>query len=233
MKARHDLLAQTWADKVDVQTPYVPGANLRVDAALRLLDGGAAHLDLGCGAGVLGQAVRRRFRETHGLELSEVAVASAVARGVQARQWDLEEMPYPYPDAAFDAVTLLSVIQYIFDPVALLREVRRLLRPGGTVLVGFPNMRAVWRVARLLFGGRFPKVSADPGYDGGTIRYFCARDVTGLLHKAGLETLGVSGVYTRPRWLEGGAGRIPALGRLRVELLCAEVILRGWRPLSP
>lgn len=227
MKTQHDLIVANWAGKENVDAPYRPGDNLRVDAAVRLLAGGGRFLDLGCGAGTLGQAVAGRYGEVHGLDLSEVAVAAAARRGIRARTWDLERTPYPFDDASFDAVAMLSVIQYVLEPAPVLREVARIVRPDGQVLIGFPNMRAVWRILRLALSGRFPRVSRDPGYDGGTIRYFCRRDIFGLLEEARLSPERVVGVFARPRMLERLGLRWPAGRRLWSEWLCAELLVVG------
>ncbi len=221
------LLEQTWREKPAgaVDAPYTPGANLRVEAAARWLRDGERLLDLGCGAGVLGGVLAKRFGEVHGIDLSERAVRAAEQRGVHAQVWDLNEVPLPYDDGAFDAVMLLSVIQYVFDPACLLREVARILRPGGQACIGFPNMRSLQRLFRLVVLGRFPQVSRDPGYDGGTIHYFCRRDVERLLAHAELLTEMAVGVFTRPRRLEGLGDGVRLFAGLKREFLSAEILV--------
>ena len=209
---------------------YVAGGNLRVEGAARLLPGGERLLDLGCGAGVLGQVIGDRYREIHGLELAPRAVAAAVSRGVRARRWDLNESPLPFPDGFFDAVTSLSVLQYVFDPPALVREAARVVRPGGFVCLGCPNMRAAWRLARLAIIGRFPRVTRDPGYDGGTIHYFCRGDIQALLEVAGLIVTVAVGAFTWPRWLEGRGDSLPLFGAVKREFFSGEVLVMAKRP---
>ena len=233
MRAQGELLKATWGakDQAAVDAPYTLGANLRVDAAARLLRGGNRLLDVGCGSGALADAVTGRYREYYGVDLAEVAVEAAIRRGVKARVWDVNETPWPFEDRSFSAVAMLSVIQYVFDPIALASEIARVLEPGGQALIGFPNMRAFWRLARLIVPGRFPKVSKDPGFDGGTIRYFCYRDVVEIFWTAGLEAEGAVGVFARPRWLEGRGERWPLVSRPRAEFLCSEIIaLMGSHP---
>ena len=227
MSNSRELLQKTWAekDRLDMSQPYRPGLNLRVDAARLWLTSGSQLLDLGCGAGVLGEAVGNDFATVHGVDLADRAVALATARGVVARVWDLNETPYPYADETFAAVVSLSVIQYVFNPVAFLRETARIVEPGGQVLIGFPNMRALWRVWRLAVLGRFPGVSRDPGYDGGTIRYFCRRNVDALLRGVGLESRRATGVFVKPGWLEAG-GRVPGVR----EFLSAEILIEAEKP---
>lgn len=226
MKQQRELLLRNWAAKptADVTGDYRPGANLRVDAAARVLTGGGRLLDLGCGAGLLGELVGDRFDEVCGLDISPRAVEAAIGRGVRARVWDLNETPYPFSESEFDVVAMLSVVQYVFDLEGLMQEIGRVLRPAGLVLIGFPNMRAAWRVLRLGVFGRMPRVSADPGYDGGTIHYFCRKDIDQLLCEAGFAVERTWGVFAWPRSLEAVAWRVPLVSGLVREFLSAEVV---------
>ncbi|MSR05505.1 MAG: class I SAM-dependent methyltransferase [Gemmatimonadetes bacterium] len=229
MKELEELLQRTWEAKPQaaLDGEYVPGANLRAEAAVRHLAGGVRLLDLGCGAGTLALLLHGRYREVHGIDLSARAVDAAKRRGVQARVGDLNAR-LPYDDGMFDAVTNLSVLQYVFDPAALMLEIRRVLAPGGRALIGFPNMRTLIRVGRLLMG-RFPRVSQDPGYDGGTIHYFCRRNVEELVAQSGMTIENSVGVFTRPRFLEAVADGVPVLGALKREWLSAEIMVLARR----
>jgi methionine biosynthesis protein MetW len=213
--------------------PYVRGTNRRVEGAARRLLGGGRLLDLGCGAGVLAEVIGSRYAEIHGLDLSERAVGAAVHRGMRALTWDLNDAPLPYPDEFFDAVTALSVLQYVVDPVALVREAARVVRPGGQVCLGCPNVRAMWRLVRLAVLGRFPRVTRDSGYDGGTIHYFCRRDVDALLTEAGLDVQASVGVFSWPAWLEARGDFVPAFAGLKREFLSGEVLVVGRKRVGP
>lgn len=227
MNQLRELLEQTWEAKPPeaLEGPLVAGDNLRIEAAARLLVPGDRLLDLGCGAGSLALLVRSRFREIHGVDLSPRAVAAAQRRGIQARVWDLNESPLPYEDSYFDAVSLLSVIQYVLEPEILLGEIARVLRSGGMCLVGFPNMRTLVRLFRLAVLGRFPRVSDDPGYDGGTVRYFCRGDVEHLLREVQLNPRGAIGAFWPFRVLEREGHRLPILGGVARELFAAEILV--------
>jgi ubiquinone/menaquinone biosynthesis C-methylase UbiE len=53
--------------------------------------------------------------------------------------------PLPFPDAAFDGVVLKDLLEHVADPVAVVAEVRRVLRPGGRVFASSPDaQRWVW-----------------------------------------------------------------------------------------
>lgn len=57
----------------------------------------------------------------------------------------------PLPDAAVDSVLCFQVLHYFADPLPALREVRRVLRPGGAFLLSFPQFLAVARTTRCSF----------------------------------------------------------------------------------
>jgi SAM-dependent methyltransferase len=97
-------------------------------------------LDVGCGTGWLAD----HFEHYTGVDGSDDAVAEAQRRGRNVSRGDLDE-PLPFQDASFDAVVMKDVLEHVGDPVALVREVRRVLRPGGLVFASSPDaQRWVW-----------------------------------------------------------------------------------------
>jgi SAM-dependent methyltransferase len=103
---------------------------------------GARILDAGCGSGrVLDELAR--FGQVSGVDLSPVAVAAASARGhARVSRASVEELPFP--DSSFHLVTCLDVIEHIPDDRAALRELFRVTRPGGHLLVTVPAYQALW-----------------------------------------------------------------------------------------
>jgi 2-polyprenyl-3-methyl-5-hydroxy-6-metoxy-1,4-benzoquinol methylase len=95
-------------------------------------------LDVGCGDGTLLNLARRRGFEVLGVELSS-HMASFVR---EAYKIDIVEKPLERAglgDASFDIVTGQEVLEHLTDPVGWLREVRRILKPEGTLLLTTPN----------------------------------------------------------------------------------------------
>jgi SAM-dependent methyltransferase len=100
----------------------------------------AALLDVGCGTGWLAD----HFPNYTGIDGSADAVAAASARSRNVVHGDLDS-PLPFADSSFDAAVLKDVLEHVSDPVALIEEVRRVLRPGATVFASSPDaQRWVW-----------------------------------------------------------------------------------------
>jgi ubiquinone/menaquinone biosynthesis C-methylase UbiE len=98
-------------------------------------------LDVGCGTGYLAisLAAQRRARTVHATDISAGMLARTVdnarAAGVRLRPVRATAAALPYEDGAFDSVVSRGVLHHLHDPVAALTEWRRVVRPGGTVVV--------------------------------------------------------------------------------------------------
>ena len=113
-----------------------------VDAAFLLphLRSGMRVLDVGCGPGTitLGLAQSVAPGEVVGVDLQESMVerarALAAERGIANVRFDLADAyELPFPDRSFDAALEHRVLMHLADPIRGLREVRRVLRPGGVL----------------------------------------------------------------------------------------------------
>lgn len=102
---------------------------------------GAPLLDVGCGDGRLLDHLRRLGWDAEGVEPDPVAAEAARGRGLEVTTGTLEEASYP--SGHFAAVTLSHVIEHLVDPSTTLREVHRVLRPGGSLVAITPNADSV------------------------------------------------------------------------------------------
>lgn len=94
-------------------------------------------LDVGCGSGVLVARMKSLGWDAEGVEIDPGGVEAARARGVTVHQGQLADAQFP--DNHFDAVHSAHVIEHVYDPVALLRECFRILKPGGRLVIITPN----------------------------------------------------------------------------------------------
>jgi len=97
-------------------------------------------LDVGCGNGWLSD----HFNRYTGVDSLPEAVSVAQAQGRNVVQADVDES-LPFEDSSFDGVILKDVLEHVRDPVAVVHEVRRVVRPGGRVFASSPDaQRWVW-----------------------------------------------------------------------------------------
>jgi SAM-dependent methyltransferase len=102
-------------------------------------------LDLGAGQGALSQALRDRGFD---VTAADVNTAQFRASGVPCLKLDLNR-PLPFPDEGFDLVMAVEVLEHLESPRAFLREIFRLVRPGGLAVITTPNITSL--PSRLLF----------------------------------------------------------------------------------
>jgi len=106
------------------------------------IDGATKVLDLGCGAGKLVQAAREQGYDFHGcgLGLRDAHTDADVTLVAQGILRDIDRNPYrlPFDDCTFDIVISDQVLEHVMDYPTTLREVHRVMKPGGAFLHVFP-----------------------------------------------------------------------------------------------
>ncbi len=105
----------------------------------RKLKPGDAVLDVGASYGAFIEYVRRaRDIKAYAIDLDPGSIASFVNKEeIDVRCGDLLEEGYP--DETFEVVTLFETLEHVYEPVTTLEEIRRILKPGGLVLIEVPS----------------------------------------------------------------------------------------------
>lgn len=149
-------------------------------SALRGLPPGR-FLDIGCGLGFFMESVRRHAGwEVYGVEFGAGAVEFARRElGLDVRRGSLAEANFP--EGFFDYIQIRNVLEHVTDPVALLRECRRILKPAGTFHLFVPN-GAVDSLDLI----RFEREEGRPGVSkSGHLFFFPRRTLLRMFEEAG------------------------------------------------
>ena len=136
-------------------------------------------LDIGCNEGRgLTLYARNGFSEVQGLETNPVAAAAARGKGFQVHECDIADFQ---PDQLFDVAVLSNVLEHALDPLDMLAQVKRILRPGGQVWISCPNARS-W--ARAAFGPAW--INWHVPFH---ITHFTDQTLAGTLQRAGFQVI--------------------------------------------
>ncbi|MCD6337791.1 MAG: class I SAM-dependent methyltransferase [Verrucomicrobia bacterium] len=149
-------LERKWITKEDRERSYSSHILPAIAGALAPLRDRAITrlIDLGCGfggiAGFLGEYLGAQ--EAYGIDLDAKAVRAAEKRGIRAQQLDLAGSRLPFEDNFFDLVTSFGVLDYFPHFDSILREIHRVLKPGGWACISLPNLAAWHNRLSLLLG---------------------------------------------------------------------------------
>jgi len=172
----------------------------RLLRAMGKLPAGARVLDLGCGTGpalpfLIGQGYVAWGSDFLRYPLQIAHDTAPTARLICADA----QAPLPLADESFDGVLLSEVIEHVRDPLALAREIRRVLRTGAALALTTPN---TWDLRRPFYrlSGRVWSGDADPTH----IELFGPPTMTALLKQAGFARLRVRGGFKPLRFVKAG-----------------------------
>lgn len=144
-------------------------------------------LDVGCGAGALGKALKDEYgvQEVAGIEI--IPEAGARARNVldHVLMGNIEELDLPFPPEHFDCIICGDVLEHLVDPAAALRKLARVLTPNGLIIISAPNVRYYEVLAMLVSGGW---TYMDAGIlDATHLRFFTRSALIEMIEEAGLQ----------------------------------------------
>jgi SAM-dependent methyltransferase len=119
-------------------------------------------LDIGCGSGDFILPIRGMAQESYGVDIASFPGAWQVlerAHGIHCQTHDLDKADLPFPDGHFSALTMIMVLEHVLVVEHAVREIARVLEPGGVAVVQVPNLAYLKRRIDLLLG-RLP-ITAD------------------------------------------------------------------------
>jgi 2-polyprenyl-6-hydroxyphenyl methylase/3-demethylubiquinone-9 3-methyltransferase len=143
--AKFEKLASRWWDKNSEFKPLHDINPLRagfIDAKVKLAD--RRVVDIGCGGGILSEALARRGAIVTGIDMGDAPLAVAKLHLLESgldidyRKCSAEDFAAANP-GVFDVVTCLEMLEHVPDPAAILRACASLLKPGGELFVSTIN----------------------------------------------------------------------------------------------
>jgi 2-polyprenyl-3-methyl-5-hydroxy-6-metoxy-1,4-benzoquinol methylase len=143
-------------------------------------------LDLGCGDGPFVPALLAAGAEVTGADVAQEALERARRRAPAARYVLVEPHgPWPLRDGEFDVVWASEVIEHVADTERWLNEVRRVLRPGGRLVVTTPDV------------GPLRRLRCAPDPRGQHLRFYTRRSLRRLLQEMGFGAVEVRARHGR------------------------------------
>jgi len=216
-------LAGFYARYISLDTAETPDRIARRTAAkadcLRLIDRYAVPgrlLSIGCGDGLELELARRHGWETEGYDVDPATTARVSQRvGVPVHCGELLDLKLPAD--RFDCVFLDQVLEHPKNPRAYLIEIRRILKPGGLLFVGCPNIMSLAKIGKTILGKLGLKRRRGRHYDTQKhLSYFSPRTLKNILRRHfHFEVLAVQGDP-----LHGAGPPVAAAGRIGKMLIC-------------
>ncbi len=188
---------------------------LTVDYERLGLAPGGRLLDLGCGAGRHAFEALRRGARVVAFDYDEVELKDVAAMAATMDEAGDIQVPgsastacgdaarLPFPDGTFDRIIAAEVLEHIPDDEAAIRELVRVLRPGGTMAVTVP----AWLAERICWA--LSDRYHAPFVEGGHVRIYTASELRSKLRAAGLELRGAHhahGIHAPYWWLRCAVG---------------------------
>jgi ubiquinone/menaquinone biosynthesis C-methylase UbiE len=167
--------------------------------ALARTEPGVVCLDVGCGTGNYALDLAAKGLSTAGVDPSQhmlrAASAKAQRAGLHIRLVQARAERLPFSTGVFDVVLAVTTLEFVDDQEVAAREMLRVLKPGGQVVVGVLMRWSTWALLRRLKGALTSSI-----YD--SARFFSARQVRALLRSAGCDSVRTRGaVFVPPvRW---------------------------------
>ena len=203
--AKFDALAPAWWDPAGPMRPLHAMNPLRADWIGRRLFPAAPVLDVGCGAGLLAEALARRGHPVTGIDLAPAALAAARrhagAAGLPITYREADTATLVAEGARFPAVAALEVIEHVDDPAAFLHDLARLAAPGGQVFISTLN-RSARSLMVAKWGAEYVLRLLPPGTHAWQ-RFITPAELSAMARDAGLrmtDSAGLSYAPLRQRW---------------------------------
>ena len=213
-------MSLTWApglDDVEARARQSMGSSddaiyRAVAAVVSARNGSGVLADIGCGRAALWTHLRPSFTSCIGVD---VVRYDGLDHDVDFRQCDLERAPLPIASDAVNVAIAVETIEHLENPRGFVRELVRITRPGGLVVITTPNQRSLLSLLTLLMTGEFSafRENSYPAHRTALLEV----DLRRIVHECGIRDLQVEHTLR---------GRIP-LSRLHYPAALARAFPRA------
>ncbi len=148
-----------------------PGKNIKV-------------LDIGVGDAVYESMLPKNVKEKclfYGVDISKKQISRAKKYLYEGKAVDINSQKLPYPKNSFEIIIISEILEHIFFPDKLLNDADEVLKPGGFILLTYPNSGALQLRLSLLFTGKSVMLNFPANQQ--HIRFFTTEDIINMLGK--------------------------------------------------
>lgn len=201
--AKFEALASRWWDPESEFRPLHQINPLRSDWIEQLAGrvSGRQVIDVGCGGGILAEAMARRGATVTGIDLADKALTVAELHGLESgvgvryRKLSAEDMAQQEP-AAFDVVTCMEMLEHVPDPGAVIGACAQLAKPGGWVFFSTLNRNPKSFLFAIVGAEYILKLLPRGTHDYG--KFIRPSELIAHARRAGLEQAAMSGMTYNP-----------------------------------
>jgi 2-polyprenyl-6-hydroxyphenyl methylase/3-demethylubiquinone-9 3-methyltransferase len=200
--AKFSALAQSWWDPAGPSKPLHELNPLRLRYIQRAVElKGAAALDVGCGGGILSEALARAGARVLGIDLSQAVLDVAELHAlegkieVQYKSIAAEQLAMEQP-AAFDLVTCMELLEHVPDPAATVAALASLVKPGGDVVVSTLNRKPLAFAVAIIGAEYIARILPRGTHE--YLKFIRPSELARWGREAGLQLIDLTGITYNP-----------------------------------
>lgn len=200
--AKFEELASRWWDRESEFKPLHDINPLRVDFIDRIATlAEKTALDVGCGGGILSEAMAQRGAEVSGIDMGEAPLKVAKLHGLETgvnvdyRQITVEQLATEQPES-FDIVTCMEMMEHVPDPSSIVDACSRLVKPGGYVFFSTLNRNPKSYLMAILGAEHLLKLVPKGTHD--FKKFIRPSELANWIRQSGLHSEEITGLTYNP-----------------------------------
>lgn len=200
--AKFEELASRWWDRESEFKPLHDINPLRVDFIDQLASlNGKKILDVGCGGGILSEAMAHRGAEVTGIDMGEAPLKVAKLHGLESgvsvsyRQITVEELASEQPES-YDVVTCMEMMEHVPDPSSIVDACSRLVKPGGHVFFSTLNRNPKSYMMAIVGAEHLLKLVPKGTHD--FKKFIRPSELANWIRQSGLQSKKITGLTYNP-----------------------------------